>query len=83
MSEWQPIETAPKDGTEILGYRADNGVMLIRYTCPDEFLNESELQKLDADSAEQYDWFAADFVCGYRIGENETPTHWMIPEPPK
>lgn len=81
MSDWQPIETAPKDGTEILGYRADCGVLLIRWTCPFEFCTDEELEKMGEDSAGQDDWFYADFLTGGRLEGSETPTHWM-PLPP-
>jgi len=30
--EWQPIETAPKDGTEILGYLKDGRRVAVRYS---------------------------------------------------
>ncbi len=81
--KWQNIKSAPKDGTEILGWREDAGIMLIRYTAPIDFLTESELDILDEQSAESYDWFYADFVAGGRLDGNEAPTHWMpLPKEP-
>jgi len=82
--DWLPIETAPKDGTEILLYRGDGGVLLGRWIAPDAFLTESELSALvlgGVDTDEE-DWFGADFVSGYRF--DEPPTHWMpLPAPPQ
>jgi hypothetical protein len=81
---WQPIETAPKDGTEILAWRNDCGVLLIRWTSMDAFCPERELETLDEETIFQQDWFCADFVSGCRLEGSETPTHWMpLPEPPQ
>lgn len=80
---WRPIETAPKDGTEVLAYREDAGVFLIRWDAPENFLTEDECVKL-GESAEEYSWIFADFVQGDRCEGSEMPTHWMpLPPPPE
>ena len=82
--QWRGIESAPRDGTEILGYREDGGIMLIRWTYPAEFLTETECTALNIDplSAEHESWFFADFTAGDRIEGDCIPTHWM-PLPPE
>lgn len=81
---WQPIETAPRDGTEILACRPDCGVFLARFVAPCEFLALSEnlgIGLSDEDWQTQ-DWFFADFVSGGRVTDG-APTHWMpLPLPP-
>lgn len=84
MTDWQPIETAPKDGSEILGYRDDCGALLMRWTSLGEFLTESELSEYDEETTYQEDWFYADFICGGRLENDQAPTHWMpLPPPPE
>lgn len=75
--QWQPIETAPKDGTEILGWREDCGYLLIRWSCAEEFLTESEASGWNEDDLFLEDWFCADFISGERLEGSEAPTHWM------
>jgi hypothetical protein len=66
---WQPIETAPRDGTSILVY-ADYKMFVARWIeqnpyCPGWWHVDDN----------KYDQFA---LCGHE------PTHWMpLPEPPK
>ena len=80
---WQPIETAPKDGTEILVWRYDIGSVLIaRWDAPANFMTDRECEEIGP-GAEQYDWLYVDFVAGGRMEGPEAPTHWMpLPEPP-
>lgn len=86
MTEWRPIETAPKDGTEIIlfcprgdgtpgkTYRLTSGSWFIPPTCtytPDP----------EEDFDEPPSWLSWD---GGFSENTMMPTHWMpLPEPPK
>lgn len=71
MSEWQPIETAPKDGTDI-DIWASFGSGGERYTNV-SFLRGA-WRVLGVNELDQTTYVEVD----------GTPTHWMLPpEPPK
>lgn len=80
MSEWQPIETAPRDGTTILIFgqpddllMADGSGPLVQFSTPGTFTAAWD----EIDDA---------FVLsgGSWLGPFVAPTHWMpLPSPPK
>jgi hypothetical protein len=66
---WQPIETAPKDGTTILVWRWGR-VALTKWD-PDGYVKNKRP-------------YWADFVMGKTRAQNTPPTHWMpLPDPPE
>lgn len=70
MSAWQTIDTAPKDGTRIIGFD-DSGVSIIEYWEPD--------------AVALSDGCTAGWISHTSDGDEYTtePTHWMpLPEPP-
>lgn len=73
MSEWQPIESAPKDGSEVLLYLSApwSKIEKARWYAP---WSNWQAGVIPSDPArEEY----------YGIGSS-VPTHWMhLPEPPK
>ncbi len=74
---WLPIETAPKDGTEILCWRNDCGHFIGSYTSPDGFpLTQAELDALDDDTLCKADWFTQ-WPDARRLEGCEVPTHWQ------
>lgn len=72
--QWQPIETAPKDGTEIIVWREDAGTFMARWIEPANFLTEKEIENWSEHDVWEPDWFYADFVSGGRLEPG--PTHW-------
>ena len=60
------IDSAPKDGTEILAFREDAGWFMARWDCAASFLNYREIGDLGLSDDDLYDegWFCADFAQG-------------------
>lgn len=74
FGEWQPIETAPKDGSPVLVYPP----LWVNKTCSIAKYNDDKFAK----KPKPY-WNRDD--CFGRITENrmKPPTHWMpLPLPP-
>lgn len=88
MSEWQPIETAPKDGTAILIWQPDGAK---NWYMPRESLPDGGIYTLED---ERLLWFDdGRYAIGYwrpwggwgnRNSSTVEPTHWMpLPTPPE
>lgn len=76
MSEWQPIETAPKY-REVLLFRDDAGVFTGIWTSFDSFATEAEAEACEEDEMFAEAWFYGDYRCNGRLDGIEQPTHWM------
>lgn len=80
---WQPIETAPKDGTEVLCWRDDCGQFIASYTSMDAMpLTQDEIDATDEETLFAKDWFTQ-WPQSIRLDGIETPTKWQpLPAPP-
>jgi hypothetical protein len=78
MSEWHPIDTAPKDGTWILLAGGE-----LNEQHPDDTTSRPVVARWKTlEEGEMIGWFVADFDDGYGLGIfYEDPTHWAsIPQ---
>ncbi len=67
---WQPIETAPKDGTHILLYQPVEGGSYVGKDIPDSYMFVG--------CFERGKWFCTEYTAFDKM-----PTHWMeLPECP-
>jgi hypothetical protein len=77
MSEWQPMDTAPRDGTRVLGFGESAGEI----NGPS---GEMEIEVMAYDSPRTdyagYEWR----IAGDAYANWFKPTHWQpLPAPPK
>lgn len=78
MTDWQPIDTAPKDGRLILSARFNEGVIKwAREAC---WVSSEDMADMNGGDPEEYDpaWAS--------LGDEDDPiypTHWVaMPDPP-
>ena len=72
MSDWKPIESAPKDGGSILLYCPLMGVCVGYYI-------DNKMSK----RPRPYWSHVAEQIHGIRAIRDDQPTHWkLLPEPP-
>lgn len=81
MSEWQPIETVPRDGTEVIlakGDRVSSGAFIVWKQSDSEFSSTGVyLGEVEYDSGESFGTWDGGFC------DDDQPTHWMpLPAPP-
>lgn len=70
MNKWQPIETAPKDGSDILLGTTAEANAGYGYVCEGHYVDEHGWYQANTDWTDTFD------------GE-VNPTHWMpLPPPP-
>lgn len=81
--QWRDIETAPRDGTEVLLWREDCGQFIGRYTSCDAFpLTQDEIDATDEETLFAKDWFTQ-WPQALRLEGSEVPTRWRhLPDDP-
>lgn len=75
--DWQPIETAPRDGTDVLLFlpKLQTGVWVGRFVDSEDFQYGKSVRK------RQY--WSIGVSLTFLSGDDAKPTHWMpIPEGP-
>lgn len=81
---WQPIETAPKDGTNILVFYTKASVDFCHIAWWDngEFYKEQGYQNIE--DATGWWSYIKDSFSSHKLNGYDAPTHWMpLPQPPK
>lgn len=72
---WQPIETAPKDGTWVLVWGGETDEMMD--------ISREECRRVVTAQYSYVRWQFAWFDGGFYGKFDKPPTHWMpLPEPP-
>lgn len=85
VSEWQLIETAPKDGTPILlcVNKADLTIVIYGWWVGDQSMWAANYPWAFIDDHEIIEADNEDFVRVNGVGVKSPPTHWMpLPSPP-